>query len=74
MVAAIRRASMLRESDSERTDRFHRVIGVEVAKPSTIQTATTRRHPGSTSRPTVKARKPQATTATRHWTTVNPSD
>ena len=49
-------------------------MGVEVAKPSTIQTATTRRQPGATNRPTVKARKPQAATATRHWKKVKPND
>ncbi len=55
------------ESDSERTDRFHKTIGVDVAKARTTQAAATRRQPAGTSRPTVKASSPQAATATIDW-------
>ncbi len=72
MVAASSRARKLSENDSDSTDRFHKVTGVEVAKASTAKTATTRRHPEGTSRPTVKARKPQAPTATTDCTATNP--
>jgi hypothetical protein len=74
ITAATRTARMLSDSDSERTDRFHNVTGVVVAKPRTTKTATTRRHPGSTSRPTVKASSPQAATATSDCNAVNPVD
>jgi hypothetical protein len=67
MKQANTRASALMDSDSESIDRFHRVTGRAVAKASSNQVATTRRHPRGTSRPTVQASTPQARAAMAAW-------
>src|SRR5580693_8291712 len=56
-------ANRLIDRDSESTDRFHSVTGKAEAKARITHTATTRRQPGATSRPTVQARKPQDSAA-----------
>ena len=62
MEAANKRASPLKASDSERTDRSHNTTGVVVAKAKMTRNAAIRRHPLGKSVPTVQASIPQATT------------
>ncbi len=68
------KANRLIEIDSDSSDRFQRVTGKAVAKARIAQTAATRLHPGSTSRPTVNARKPQQTAAISAWVARKPPD
>ena len=70
MTVAKTSASVLMASDSERTDRFHKVMGRAEANARITQTATTRCHPGTTSRPTVQASAPQASAPMTAWVAV----